>query len=545
MLPRTRLRLGVAALLAFSLMTGLAQVFLLPPWEGFDEPAHFSYIQQLAETHRWPQRGDGLAAAFDEYAKLAPMPYDLPFGHVSYYGFFGGSPDAIEAVRKAIHSPGRNPRGWRSGSIPNWEAQHPPLYYLLLAPLYGISRDWSLLHQLTLLRAVSYGIAWLALCMVAIAGSDFETAGSLAPALWPYLFPMWFPEMARLGNDSLVAFLAASAWLACRRVLARKDRSPDYAVLGLVCGLGLLTKATFFPFTAVLCGFFAWRVWGVRRDGMQAQKRLLGLVSMLGILAVTAGWWYFGQFHKTGNLFGANDIINMDRTGGLGAILHKPGAVALIVYGLVQIGISFLWSGTWSYVEPPPVALLPLLAIALITGIAHLAWLKKRAPGITWIPLVTLMVFLAGLCYSVLVFIVAYGVGGTGGWYLHSFAPVLCLMLGTGLMTLGRSRRLRLPLLCLLLYPAVFLPGAAFYEAFTYAGCGRKIGSWLPLGSLGLDGVYSPLTCIANPSWIMKNLGVLGSPHAAVLFFSIGWMALIAALVLLSRDGGFVWKSDN
>lgn len=266
MLLRTRLRLGVAALLAFSLMTGLAQVFLLPPWEGFDEPAHFSYIQQLTETHRWPKHGDGLAADFEGYAKLAPMPYGLAFGHVNYYGFFGGSPVAIEAVRKAIHSPGENPRGWRSCAIPNWEAQHPPLYYLLLAPFYLLARGWSLLHQLMFLRAVSYSVAWLALCMVAIAGVDFEPAGSLAPALWPYLFPMWFPEMARLGNDSLVAFLAAAAWLASRRVLARKDRLPDYAALGSLCGLGLLTKATFFPFTAVVFFFFAYRLWEVRRD---------------------------------------------------------------------------------------------------------------------------------------------------------------------------------------------------------------------------------------------------------------------------------------
>jgi len=58
----------------------------------------------------------------------------------------------------------------------------------------------------------------------------------------------------------------------------------------------------------------------------------------------------------------------------------------------------------------------------------------------------------------------------------------------------------------------LFLQGAALYEALTYAGYGKKIGSWLPMGSLGLDGAHSPVSCIANPAWMTKNLAVLSSP---------------------------------
>ena len=42
------------ALLAAALLIGVAQIAELPPFEGFDETAHYSYIEQIAETGTWP-----------------------------------------------------------------------------------------------------------------------------------------------------------------------------------------------------------------------------------------------------------------------------------------------------------------------------------------------------------------------------------------------------------------------------------------------------------------------------------------------------------
>jgi hypothetical protein len=36
---------------------------------------------------------------------------------------------------------------------------------------------------------------------------------------WPILLPSWFPEMARLGNDSLTALLLAGASLVAARAV--------------------------------------------------------------------------------------------------------------------------------------------------------------------------------------------------------------------------------------------------------------------------------------------------------------------------------------
>jgi len=120
----------IALLLASSLILGLAQVSLLPPWEGFDETAHFSYIQQIAETGSWPNREGKISSEVEEYAKVAPTPYpSVPpwdtTGHWTYYRFFASAADVIEVGNRAINVPRAAHRTWQPGIGVNWQAQHP------------------------------------------------------------------------------------------------------------------------------------------------------------------------------------------------------------------------------------------------------------------------------------------------------------------------------------------------------------------------------------------------------------------------------------
>ena len=47
-----------SALLLASLLIGLGHVAALPPFEGIDERAHYSYIEQIAKTGTLPRFGD-------------------------------------------------------------------------------------------------------------------------------------------------------------------------------------------------------------------------------------------------------------------------------------------------------------------------------------------------------------------------------------------------------------------------------------------------------------------------------------------------------
>ncbi|PYM60955.1 MAG: hypothetical protein DMD79_14360 [Candidatus Rokuibacteriota bacterium] len=53
----TPLATAVSCLLAGHLLLGVAHVAILPPWEGFDETAHYSYLQQLADRGELPRLG--------------------------------------------------------------------------------------------------------------------------------------------------------------------------------------------------------------------------------------------------------------------------------------------------------------------------------------------------------------------------------------------------------------------------------------------------------------------------------------------------------
>src|SRR5829696_5963987 len=124
-------RVAVALLLLSSLILGLAQAALLPPFEGFDEHGHYSYVQQVAETGHWTRLNDRMSQDVDAHLAIAPGPDAIP-RQWSYHNFFD-EPTRVAAARDAIQSPRPGSRAWAPGRIENWQAQHPPLYYYLVA----------------------------------------------------------------------------------------------------------------------------------------------------------------------------------------------------------------------------------------------------------------------------------------------------------------------------------------------------------------------------------------------------------------------------
>ena len=248
----------------------------MPPFEGFDEHGHYSYIQQVAETGHWPRLNERMSKDVDDYLALAPAPDSIP-RQWSYHDFFQAQPGVIAAARDAIQSPRAAPRAWTPGRIENWQAQHPPLYYYVLAPVYLATKSLSFAGQLFALRAFSCLIAWIGLCVTAVAalrGKIPERAAlplMFAIAAWPLIFPMWFPEMGRLGNDSLITVFAALGGSRLARHNAGAPR--HYLLLGLVLGLALLTKATFLPVTAAILSRSACRhCCRTRRTGAAASS---------------------------------------------------------------------------------------------------------------------------------------------------------------------------------------------------------------------------------------------------------------------------------
>jgi hypothetical protein len=476
-------QIAAALLLAGSLLVGLAFAALLPPFEGFDETAHYSYLAQIAETGTWPRLSDPLAADVSDYLNVAPSASSL-HSRWSYRAFFSASRDAVSRGRAAAQAPRDPSRSWRPAiGTANWEGQQPPLYYAMLAPAFRLSMGWSLERQLVLLRSISYFVAWLGLCIVTFAtgtkiGSDTSEKAmiALAPALWPAVFPMWFVEMGRLGNDCVVAF-----WAACAAVLilgiGSKGGFLNHLKLGIVCALGLLTKATFLPLTAAILLILSYRLWIAKNNEREFQSLARGLAVFMIIILVIAGWWYGNNLYHTGTLIGSNDEAHLPKGNLLALVLSKIRIVSTRAFLLAGLGtaVSFLWVGTWSFVMPPLVSELPLAALVAVVAAGYV-WASIKTPPRLFerIYPLTFVLFVAGLLRQALILFVEIGTLSVPAWYIHSLAPLFAPMLGRGLAEAGHWRSIRAFIGALLVFPIFFLPFGTGIIALYYAGCGDQ-----------------------------------------------------------------------
>ena len=523
---------ALAILLLGALLVGLACIALLPPFEGFDETAHYSAIQQFAETGRWPRYGDKLSRAIDDYLAVAPAA-EAAQGGWTYRSFFEAR-GAIAIARQAVHARPDEPRHYTPGTSGNWQAQHPPLYYALLAPAYLVSKDWSLANQLLLLRTLSYLLAWGALAITAwVALRTFrdERLATLLPlgaALWPALFPAWFPEMARLGNDSLVTLVAALTLI----LLYRAAASPtwrDHALLGGTLGLGLLTKATFLPVAAAV--FVTLAVLTIRARSADPGSHRVARLCVAGVIMLAiASPWYAARAFGTGTAIGSDIEIKMRAGGGLISGLAQHLDAHTLLWAPWDFAVSFLWSGTWSFLIPPRVTMLPLLALAagLACGCTRVLRRHPLAP-IDWFALSSLALFIMALGYYSIVQLSLLG-AVTTAWYLHALAPILALLVGYGIAGGTHAPWLRRSMGALVVYALGFLAVMTMLNALYFAGCGPKLpGRMYFAWSTGIE-------CLANAPRLYDNLAALAFPGPAIALFVAGWLLLLGgAVVALAR----------
>jgi hypothetical protein len=518
------MRWSSAALLLASLLIGLAHVAGLPPFEGFDETAHYSYIEQIAKTGTLPRVSDKLrqdAQDFEDSLEAVGGPSTVS---LQYRNLFTADTRIIKRLRQAVKEPRDPPPTGKPGSRQNWEVQHPPVYYVLLTPAYLLSERWSLVGQLALLRGLSYLAAWLSLCLAVFVADKMFPAPGLgramiaAPALWPFVFPGWFPEMARIGNDGLVALLVACAIAVVTCAPIR--RWSTWLLLGVICGLGALTKVTFLPFLAAIALLLLYRTWW--RDASPWQ--FLGFLAT--VLAV-AGWWYFQRSVETGMLFFTPEGLELKENGGLIAGLMKHFSVDAFAWAISAAVMSFLWSSTGSFVTPPLITLAPLVIMLLLISCAYLFGVHSyRMHPLVQITPLTLGLWGLAITYPILVFMALYGrvhfgffgYGGYPGYYLHSFAPALAPVIGIAITTFARNRLARAVFWLLLGYNVAFLFGATYMQFLHFAGCGSN--------GFNRFNFASASACWNDWQRLTDNLDALAYPGAAL------WLAAGGAIVL-------------
>ncbi|WP_328531751.1 hypothetical protein OG984_11740 [Nocardioides sp. NBC_00368] len=206
----------------------------------------------------------------------------------------------------AIGEPMRMPQIWGYTLPFDWTGQHPPLFYLLLAPVVGPLTDAG--HLLAAGMAAR-GVALVITCLVVAA--VMWTTRQIVPsrpevAVAAGLVTALSPALTRLGgvvfNDNLFVLwvtllVGQTVWL-----LRHGPRSRGLVLFGLYAAAALGTRLPGVVFIG-LCASTLGLVWlftGGRRDWAGVLR--LGVAVLLAVAA--NAWFYVRNFRATGNWSG-------------------------------------------------------------------------------------------------------------------------------------------------------------------------------------------------------------------------------------------------
>jgi hypothetical protein len=264
-----------------------AWLCVIQPFRGIDEIAHYRYVQTLFNEQRLPTLGQTL---FREGIKAG--------------GMTPGQADDTITIAGPLQS--------KSGYQINYIAQHPPLYYIALLPVYAILQHQNNITIMIAMRIVSVLMMAVSLYFI------FKTIKKLLPEnrILPEavtvaiaFLPTFSYVSGLINNDNLLAPLSAILiYLLVERNASQKAGTGHESVMkwsiktGIVLGLLALTKMTALPLFLVvliirIIDFF---------KAKEPAKRKSVIYSTLIIFAIplaVAGWWYLRNFMLYGTFF--------------------------------------------------------------------------------------------------------------------------------------------------------------------------------------------------------------------------------------------------
>jgi len=511
-------------------LIGVGYIAIMPPFEGFDETAHYASIRQIADTGTIPFFGESYLPrdVVDYGGPLAYSTQEPPFDLGLTYAKFFADPALVARFVQDYRRPHARPSFVPSDKI-NWEAQHPPLYYAMLAPVLRLVESAPLVSQILVLRLVSYLLAiagvFFGLEAIRSAGKFVRPAAETGFAVYPIMLPMFFPEFARMGNDSLCLLLAGLTALFLTKEFANERSIAWPIALGVNLALGLLTKAFFIPITFAIGVFLLIRLWQLR-DGNGRLRLRNGLVTA-AIAILIGGGWYLRDYLSYGDFSGSADAIRIVAEGGIWANLKQHHSLFAFAHAISVMIVTWIWAGTWSFVRMSTLLYVPLLALVAVT-ICGFAVRLRSTPlsNPEWLSVLLFVCLFGGLLVHVLD-MVELGWGGTGGWYLHLLMPWVAPALGLGVEALVQRAWSRAVFVVFLCYAALFQMVALWAQIALFTGCAVK----------GDDKYYSfpgSAFCLDQAITIYDRMAIIGWPVLAIVGFGGGLFC--AGCLVLRRE---------
>jgi hypothetical protein len=226
---------------AIACLSAASWSILTPPFQASDEPSHFAYVQQLAETGGLPTSSE---SAFSQEEEVALK--DLHHQEVRFNPAVPTISTAAEQRR--LESDLSHPLSRRGTGYAGVAASEPPLYYALETIPYLLGSSGSLLDRLELMRLLSAVMAgvttfftFLFLREALPRASWAWTIGALATAFAPLLGFI----SGVVNPDAMLGAVCAALFFALARAF-RRGLTPRRAIaIGALIVIGLLTKLNF------------------------------------------------------------------------------------------------------------------------------------------------------------------------------------------------------------------------------------------------------------------------------------------------------------
>jgi 4-amino-4-deoxy-L-arabinose transferase-like glycosyltransferase len=484
--------LALAAILACYLVLGALYAWETPRWQTPDEPAHFNYIQYVAQENHLPvlEPGD-YPHQYLEEIKAARFPPDMPIAPLRY------------------------------------ESHQPPLYYVLAAILYRATAGLSFDLRLLALRLFSVLLGAAALWVTyRVLHESFPEPGfvSVAATALVATVPMHLAMTAAINNDALAELLLALLlWQAVRAIQKGLTRGRTLA-MGVLLGLALLTKTTIYLVaggTVLLTALLSQPSAG--RSALRAKAGALAVVLALALLLALP------FFVRNARIYGGLDILGWQRHDSIVAgqlrtvdLIAQTGfasfARRLVLTTFRSFWAQFGWMGV--LVDERIYLALALLTALLTAGLAIFLvrlWRRRQSTALTAVQGRILLLFGAAIVLTVLTYL-GYNIEFVQhqGRYLFPALIPLALASALGLQELLRPRVARALAAGLLLLSLVLLIH------------GIVVGAVLVWGLLLL---LAATVFLASAGWL---LGGHTWPLAVLLYvaaLALDWICLFGFIV--------------
>jgi 4-amino-4-deoxy-L-arabinose transferase-like glycosyltransferase len=362
------------------------QVFLTAatyPFSGHDELAHYSYVRTLVTEWRIPVLPDLITWREGLQGREPPPTDEIPAELYQYCRFtldWFCQPDNVSWR----NNPPRNVFVPGMGNYPSgyqYVANHPPLYYAAVAPVYVASSSLTPLQQHYLLRlaAIPLGLvtvyAAYRTARVLFPGDAFMTV--TVPAFVAFQ-PQISYEAAMVNND--IAAIAITSLLIWAIVVGMRNQFPVKLclVIGLLLGAGLLAKGTTMAIVPVvgLAVLLAvgWRDW----RGLVVRGAAIGIPAAL----LAAPWYLFLQ-RTYGDFSGLARVEELQYwngpMGSFFSLLTNPNFVlgrfretwGEFGWRLIHLSVPLLWA-------------IAIPTIAALVGVLIYSYTTWRGRSILW-----------------------------------------------------------------------------------------------------------------------------------------------------------------